>query len=40
MRKRDAASAPNVGDRVAYVIVKGTKNSKLYEKSEDPIWVL
>ena len=40
MRKRDPASAPNVGDRVAYVIIKGTKNSKAYEKSEDPIWVL
>ena len=33
MRKRDPASAPNVGDRVAYVIVKGTKNSKLYDKN-------
>ena len=40
MKKRDAASAPNVGDRVAYVIVRGTKGSKLYERSEDPIWVL
>ena len=40
MRKRDAASAPNVGDRVAYVVVKGTKGSKTYEKSEDPIYVL
>lgn len=25
MRKRDAGSAPSLGDRVAYVIVKGTK---------------
>jgi DNA polymerase delta subunit 1 len=40
MKKRDAASAPNVGDRVAYVITRGTKGSKLYERSEDPIWVL
>ena len=40
MKKRDAASAPNVGDRVAYVIIRGTKGSKLYERSEDPIWVL
>jgi DNA polymerase delta subunit 1 len=40
MRKRDEASAPNVGDRVAYVMVKGTKGSKGYEKSEDPIYVL
>ena len=28
MQKRDKASAPNVGDRVAYVIVKGMKGSK------------
>jgi DNA polymerase delta subunit 1 len=40
MKERDAASAPNVGDRVAYVIVKGMKGSKNYEKSEDPIYVL
>ena len=40
MKARDAASAPTVGDRVAYVVVKGTKGSKAYEKSEDPIYVL
>lgn len=40
MKARDAASAPNVGDRVAYVVVRGTKGSKAYEKSEDPIYVL
>ena len=40
MRKRDAGSAPALGDRVAYVIVKGAANSKNYEKSEDPIYVL
>jgi DNA polymerase delta subunit 1 len=40
MKQRDAASAPTVGDRVAYVIVKSTKGSKAYEKSEDPIFVL
>jgi len=40
MKKRDAASAPTMGDRVAYVVVKGTKGSKAYEKSEDPIYVL
>ncbi|KAL4931961.1 DNA-directed DNA polymerase delta POL3 [Aspergillus undulatus] len=39
MRKRDAGSAPALGDRVAYVIVKGT-GAKNYEKSEDPIYVL
>jgi len=40
MKQRDAASAPNVGDRVADVVVKGTKGSKAYEKSEDPIYAL
>ena len=40
MKQRDAASAPNVGDRVAYVIIRGMKGSKNYEKSEDPIYVL
>jgi DNA polymerase delta subunit 1 len=40
MRKRDAGSAPALGDRVAYVIVKGAAGSKNYEKSEDPIYVL
>ncbi|OJJ88473.1 DNA-directed DNA polymerase delta POL3 [Aspergillus glaucus CBS 516.65] len=40
MRKRDAGSAPTLGDRVAYVIVKGAGGSKNYEKSEDPIFVL
>ena len=40
MRKRDAGSAPTLGDRVPYVIIKGTANSKNYEKAEDPLWVL
>lgn len=40
MRKRDPASAPTVGDRVAYVIIKGERGAKSYEKSEDPIYVL
>ena len=40
MKKRDAGSAPALGDRVAYVIVKGAGGSKNYEKSEDPIFVL
>ncbi|KAF2102393.1 catalytic subunit DNA polymeras-like protein delta [Rhizodiscina lignyota] len=40
MKKRDAGSAPALGDRVAYVIVKGAGGSKNYEKSEDPIYVL
>ncbi|KAJ2565904.1 DNA-directed DNA polymerase delta [Coemansia sp. RSA 1822] len=40
MRKRDPGSAPQLGDRVPYVIIKGTKNAKTYEKAEDPIYVL
>ena len=40
MRKRDAGSAPTLGDRVPYVIIKGTANSKNYEKAEDPLWAL
>jgi DNA polymerase delta subunit 1 len=40
MRKRDPASAPAVGDRVPFVIIKAPKGAPNYEKSEDPIWVL
>ncbi|KAI1191407.1 DNA polymerase delta catalytic subunit [Nemania serpens] len=40
MKKRDPGSAPGLGDRVAYVMVKGAGGSKNYENSEDPIYVL
>ncbi|KAK5993310.1 DNA polymerase delta catalytic subunit [Cladobotryum mycophilum] len=40
MKKRDAGSAPALGDRVAYVMVKGATGAKNFEKSEDPIYVL
>ncbi|XP_065820442.1 DNA polymerase delta catalytic subunit [Labrus bergylta] len=40
MRKRDAGSAPNLGDRVPYVIIKAAKGVAAYMKSEDPIFVL
>lgn len=40
MRKRDAGSAPNIGDRVPYVIIKAAKGAPAFEKSEDPLWVL
>jgi DNA polymerase delta subunit 1 len=33
-------SAPALGDRVAYVIIKATKGSAAYERAEDPIYVL
>jgi len=34
MRKRDPGSAPNLGDRVPYVIIPGTKNQAAYERAE------
>jgi DNA polymerase delta subunit 1 len=40
MKKRDPATAPAVGDRVPYVIVKAAKGAKGYEKAEDPIYAL
>ncbi|PHH79304.1 hypothetical protein CDD80_5205 [Ophiocordyceps camponoti-rufipedis] len=40
MKKRDAGSAPGLGDRVAYVMVRGPAGAKNFEKSEDPIYVL
>ncbi|XP_048473423.1 DNA polymerase delta catalytic subunit [Rhincodon typus] len=40
MRKRDAGSAPNLGDRVPYVIISAAKGVAAYMKSEDPIYVL
>lgn len=40
IKKRDAGSAPSMGDRVAYVIVKSFKGAAAYERSEDPIFVL
>eukprot|EP01062_Namystynia_karyoxenos_P069723 TRINITY_DN65187_c0_g1_i1.p1 TRINITY_DN65187_c0_g1~~TRINITY_DN65187_c0_g1_i1.p1 ORF type:complete len:1051 (+),score=390.01 TRINITY_DN65187_c0_g1_i1:107-3259(+) len=40
MRKRDEASAPSIGDRVPYVIVKGHSGARAFEKSEDPLYVL
>mmetsp|Transcript_16058 Transcript_16058/g.17971 ORF Transcript_16058/g.17971 Transcript_16058/m.17971 type:complete len:1054 (-) Transcript_16058:969-4130(-) len=40
MRKRDPASAPKSGDRIPFVIIRGSKNAKNYERSEDPIYVL
>lgn len=40
MRKRDAGSAPKIGDRVPYVVVAKSKDSKGFEKSEDPLYAL
>ena len=40
MKKRDAGSAPQMGDRVPYVIITGTKGAANFEKAEDPVYVL
>ncbi|OWM88834.1 hypothetical protein CDL15_Pgr020788 [Punica granatum] len=40
MRKRDPASAPNIGDRVPYVIIQAAEGAKAYELSKDPRYVL
>jgi len=40
MKKRDPGSAPQMGDRVPYVIVAGAKGAANFEKAEDPIFVL
>jgi DNA polymerase delta subunit 1 len=32
--------APQLGDRVPYVIISGPKGMALYEKSEDPVFVM
>lgn len=40
MTKRDAGSAPKLGDRVPYVIINKAKGSPAYMKSEDPLYVL
>jgi len=40
MRKRDPGSAPQMGDRVPYVIIAGASGAKNFEKAEDPIYVL
>lgn len=40
MAKRDAGSAPKLGDRVPYVIIAAPKGTAAYLKSEDPLYVL
>lgn len=40
MRRRDAGSAPHLGDRVPYVIIASIKGTPAYKKAEDPIYVL
>lgn len=40
MKKRDPGSAPQLGDRVPFVIIAGSKGQATYEKAEDPVYVL
>ncbi|OWR45213.1 DNA polymerase delta catalytic subunit [Danaus plexippus plexippus] len=40
MKKRDAGTAPKLGDRVPYVLCSAAKNTPAYMKAEDPIYVL
>ncbi|CAH0475255.1 unnamed protein product [Peronospora belbahrii] len=40
MRKRDAGSAPALGERIAYVIIDKGKATPLHEKAEDPVYAL
>ncbi|XP_026495272.2 DNA polymerase delta catalytic subunit [Vanessa tameamea] len=40
MKKRDAGTAPKLGDRVPYILCCAAKNTPAYMKAEDPIYVL
>jgi len=40
MKDRDPNTAPVLGERIPYVIVKAHKGAKAFEKAEDPIFVL
>jgi len=40
MKKRDEATAPVLGDRVKYVVIKASKGTKSSQKAEDPLHVL
>ena len=40
MKKRDAGSAPQLGDRVPYVIITGAKGAAAYTKSEVIVIIL
>ena len=40
MRNRGDVKKYKTGDRVSYVIVRGRKGAKAYEKAEDPLYVL
>src|SRR5690606_25624436 len=39
-QKRDPSYTPSLGDRIPYVIVKGTPHEKVTERAEDPLFAL
>ena len=39
IKARAPGSEPQQGDRVQFVIVTGSRDAKMYEKAEDPVWV-
>lgn len=40
MKKRPGARVYNLGDRVAYVVARKEKNAKMFDKAEDPLYVI
>ncbi|GIX63044.1 DNA polymerase delta catalytic subunit, putative [Babesia caballi] len=40
LRSRDPGKAPSVGDRVSYLIVKGTKGQPQFDRAEEPLYVV
>ncbi|ORM41973.1 DNA polymerase delta catalytic subunit [Babesia sp. Xinjiang] len=40
LRNRDPGKAPSVGDRVSYLIVKGTKGQPQFDRAEEPLYVV
>ena len=40
LRKRDPGSAPRVGDRIPFVLLRAHKNAKAFERIEDPAYAL
>ncbi|CAE7508903.1 POLD1 [Symbiodinium sp. CCMP2456] len=40
LKKRDATTAPRLGDRVSYLVLAGAAKAKVYEKAEDPLYAL
>eukprot|EP01071_Lankesteria_metandrocarpae_P010903 Lankesteria_metandrocarpae@DN5381_c0_g1_i2.p1 len=40
LKNRDPATAPQIGDRVHYVVVQGGKKQPQFDRAEDPVFVL